>query len=343
MRENLKSYNFSICLPVYKGSHILKGAIESILSQNFENLEIIIGDDNPPELLDEIRKTREIIESFRDDRIKYYKNEKNLGYAVNLKTIVSRAKNDIIFLMAQDDILAKDALQKTHNAFLLDDDVGVVTRPYFWFEKDINKPVRAVLPYDENKDTVISVFNGKREFMKIFESVGQLSGLAYWREFLEVPFNEECFTAHIYPFAGILCKHKCVFLKDYTVAVGIMNSQTRSVSSIYDLSPTESWLKMYRVVFSGDEFKKLREWGEEHILTNFVGLVQLKNYANRGVLFREIKILAKNRKRNLFDLKFWFFVIGTLLMPRQILTPLVDWYKARVNLNIVPKIKFERV
>lgn len=338
-----RNFSISVCMPIYNGSGILKDALSSILNQNFQNFEIIIGDDNPPELLDEIKKTQEIIESFKDDRIKYYKNEKNLGYAVNLKTIVSKAKNDILFLMAQDDILAKDALQKTHDAFLLDENIGVVTRPYFWFEKDINKPVRAVLPYNENGDSVISVFDGKNEFMKIFESVGQLSGLAYRREFLEVPFNEECFPAHIYPFAGILRNHKCVFLKDYTVAVGIMDSQTRSVSSVYDLSPTESWLKMYRTVFASPEYFQQREWGEEHILTNFVGFVQLKNYAKRGTLVREIKIFIKNRKRNLLNLKFWFFALGALLIPRWILIPLVDWYKSKVNSKIVSQIKFERV
>jgi hypothetical protein len=231
-------------------------------------------------------------------------------------------------------------LRKTHDAFLLDDNVGVVTRPYFWFERDIQKPVRAVLPFDENNDRVVSIFDGKKEFMKIFESVGQLSGLAYRREFLEVPFNEECFPAHIYPFAGILRKHKCVFLKDYTVAIGIMDSQTRSVSSIYDLSPTESWLKMYRTVFAGEKYAQQRKWGEEHILTNFMGLVQLKNYAKPGVLWREIKILARERKKNLLDLKFWFFALGTLLTPRFVLIPLVDWYKLNVIASQLKRIQF---
>ena len=328
---NKKSFSFSICVPVYKSSHLIGTMLRSILEQeNFDNFEIIIGDDNPPELKEEIEKTKKVIASFGDSRIKYYKNEKNLGYAINLQNIVSRASRDILFLMAQDDILAKDALRKTHDAFLLDENVGVVTRPYFWFEKDIKKPVRAVLPYDENKTRVISIFDGKKEFMKIFESVGQLSGLAYRREFLEVPFNDECFPAHIYPFAGILRKHKCVFLKDYTVAIGIMDSQTRSVSSIYDLSPTESWLKMYRTVFAGKEYEKQRKWGEEHILTNFMGLVQLKNYAKSGVLLKEIKILLRERRKNMLDLKFWFFVLGTVLTPRFILIPLVDWYKSNV-------------
>ncbi len=341
---NKKQFSFSICVPIYNSSHLIGDMLDSIFSQEgfHNNFEIVIGDDNPPEEREEIKKTKEAIDRYNDGRIKYHKNEVNLGYAKNLQGIISRAQNDVLFLMAQDDILARDALQKTHDAFLLDSDVGVVTRPYFWFEKDFNKPVRAVLPYDKNKDSVISIFDSKRAFLKIFESVGQLSGLAYRREFLGISFNDECFPAHIYPFAGILRKHKCVFLKDYTVAIGIEDSQTRFVSSIYDLSPTESWLKMYRTVFADKKYKKQREWGEEHILTNFMGLVQLKNYAKTGILWREIKILVNNRKKNLFDLKFWFFVLGTILTPKFILIPLVDWYKSRINFKFLNGIKFDK-
>jgi glycosyltransferase involved in cell wall biosynthesis len=331
----------SICRPVYKGSHILKGSLDSLFRQKFEDFEIIIGDDNPPDLVDEIKKTKTIIDSYNDPRIKYVKNKKNLGYATNLKNIVSKASKDIIFLLAQDDFLSSDSLQRTHDAFFLDKDVGVVTRPYFWFVESVDEPVRAVKPYDETKDAVISIFDGKREFMKIFESVGQLTGLAYRREFLTIPFNEEVFPAHIYPFAGILKEHKCVFLHDYTVAVGIMDSQTRSVSSIYDLSPTESWLKMYRSVFSGERYQQPLEWGIEHITTNYAGLVQLKNYANPGVLWNEIIVMVRNRKRNLISPRFWFYALGTLLIPRSILRRMVDWYKTRMMSESLTDIEFK--
>jgi hypothetical protein len=205
----------------------------------------------------------------------------------------------------------------------------------------MKKPVRAVLPYDENNDSIISIFDGKKEFMKIFESVGQLSGLAYKRNLIDIPFNEECFPAHIYPFAGILRNYKCVFLKDYTVAIGIMDSQTRSISAIYELSPTLSWLRMYRSVFSENKFSQQRKWGEEHILTNFIGLVQLKNYARKGLLRREIKILLKERPINILRPAFWIFSLGTLIIPRSILIPLVDWWKVRVVAKSLKKINFE--
>ena len=194
-----KKFSISICMPVYQGSHLIRNAIDSIRKQGFQNYELLIGDDNNPEAKAEIEKTKSILDSYNEPRIKYTKNEQNLGYPSNLKSIVARATKDILFLMAQDDILSNDALQKTHDAFLLDEDVGVVTRPYFWFYDSIDKPVRAVTPYDPENDAVLSILDGKEAFNKIFDSVGQLSGLAYRKEFLEIPFHNDVFPAHIYP------------------------------------------------------------------------------------------------------------------------------------------------
>ncbi len=338
-----KTYSISICIPLFKGASLLSGLIDNLYHQigfdKFE-IEILIGEDTPPEFTEEIKKTEDILKTLNDPRIKYIKNETNLGYARNLQKITQRAKKDILFLLAQDDILSADALQKTHDAFLLDENIGVVTRPYFWFEDEVTKPVRAVTPYNAKEDSIIDAMTDKKGFMKIFESVGQLSGLAYKRDLIEIPFNDEVFPAHIYPFAGILRKYKCAFLKDYTVAVGIKSSQTRSISSIYDLSPTLSWLKMYRTVFANEQFKTQRKWGEEHILTNYIGLVQLKNYAKRGVLEKEIWILIRERPLNLVSLRFWFFALGTILTPKFLLMRITDIYKSKVNSKFIQSIKF---
>mgnify|MGYP001561445576 CR=1 FL=1 len=119
IQSNDKNLSFSICIPVYKGSSLLRECLQSIVKQGFTNYEIIIGEDTPPEYRDEIKKTQEIIQSFPNQNIQYFKNKMNLGYPKNLQKIVSFAKNDIIFLMGQDDILSRNALQKTHDAFFL--------------------------------------------------------------------------------------------------------------------------------------------------------------------------------------------------------------------------------
>jgi len=334
-------FSISVCIPVYKGSNLIKDALDSLYSQDGFNdldIEIIVGEDTNPDLIDEINKTKKILDKYNNPKITYIKNETNIGYARNLKNITSKAKNDILILLGQDDVLLNDALLDTYNAFLISDDIGAVTRPYYWFTNDINTPVRVVSVYDPDKTAVISI-NKKDQFLKIFESVGQFSGLAYKKSLISIPFNEECFPAHIYPFASILLKYKCAFLNKYTVAIGIKDSQTRNVSSIYDDSPTLSWLKMYKTLFGAKEYASQLNCGYEHILTNYIGLIQLKNYANKGVLFREIMILIKNRKRNLISLKFWFFALLTVLTPRSLLRQLTDLYKEKLNKQLIPHSK----
>jgi len=328
-------------MPVYKGSKLIKLALDSIKNQAFYNYQVIVGDDNHPQDEEESLATKKIVESYGFKELEYIRNSQNLGYPKNLQNIVKHADGDVLFLMAQDDILSKNALQRTHDAFFLAPDVGAVTRPYFWFKDDVTKPVRAVTPYDPNNDSVIDITSNKGGFMKIFESVGQLSGLAYMRKLIEVPFNDEVFPAHIYPFAGIVKKHKCVFLKDYTVAVGIEDSQTRYISSIYDDSPTLSWLKMYDTVFAGDEYRQQREWGYEHILTNYLGLVQLKNYAKEGVFENEVKIMLEKYPANKANAKFTAFYLLLKMLPRQLTRKLTDWVKYTYMARNLPDITFE--
>ena len=316
-----------ILMPTYNGARYIKDTLKSILSQSFTNFNLIISDDNSTD------NTIDIIRSFNDKRIEIHKNDINLGYGKNLKLLNSLTDSEIIFLMGQDDLLLEDALSKTYKYFLLGDEIGAVTRPYYWFYYNYLIPVRVVKPYDEYSDAIITIFDGKLEVNKIFESVGQLSGLAYRKKYIESDFNEDIFPAHIYPFASITRKYKVVFLKDYTVAVRIEGSQTRTVSKIYDISPMISWLKMVDKVYDGEKYKKVKAYLKKQITTNFIGLVQIKNFSTFKNLIREIIILVKNRPTNLFDFRFWFFSIFTIILPRKFLIYLVDNYKRSILSN----------
>ncbi|MFZ5366169.1 MAG: glycosyltransferase [Patescibacteria group bacterium] len=328
----MRKLKFSICIPTYNGSQWIGETLKSILSQSFQDFELVISDDCSKD------DTLKVIKKLKDKRVKIHQNKVNLGYGKNLQVLRKLAKGDTLFLMGQDDILLKDALLKTYKAFLLGEEIGLVTRPYYWFDENFRKPVRAIFPYDENKDAIISIFDGKREVQKIFESVGQLSGLAYRRKYMDTDFHEETFPAHIYPFASITKKYRVVYLKDYTVAVRIESSQTRFKKSIYDISPTESWVRMFNAVYQGKKYQEVREAGIEQMAKNFIGLVQLKNYSTFKNLIREILILLKLRPANFFDPRFWFLGLGTIIIPRKILIWLVDNYKRKILSRRLEKI-----
>jgi glycosyltransferase involved in cell wall biosynthesis len=317
----MEKLGFSIFIPTYNGADFLKQTLNSIFNQSFNNYEIIICDDASTD------NTAEVIKSFNNPHIKYYRNEKNLGYGHNLKTCRDKVNKEILFLMGHDDILLKDALKKTYEAFTIGDGIGVVTRPYYWFEEDYTVPVRREGPYNENKDCVISIFDGERELKAIIDSSSQLSGLAYRVKYMDIDFHEDIFPAHVYPLASILKKYKAVYLKDFTIAVRIGSSQTRHLPQIYEKSPTQTWINMFKTVYPGDKYTQVRTAGIKHMCENYLGLVQIKNYGNMRLFLKEVGVMLRYRWQGVFDFSFWFYFIGCLLMPRRILIWMVDHYK----------------
>ncbi|MFH0924030.1 MAG: glycosyltransferase family 2 protein [bacterium] len=329
------SLKFSILIPTYKGADIISETLRSILSQGFNNYEIIIQEDASGDNIEDV------IKSFNDDRIKFFRNEKNLSYAINLEKGRKNCTGDIIYLMGQDDILGCDALLNTYNAFMMDKNIGAVTRPYFWFDKSVDIPIRAKKQLSKEKDEIVKISDDFNRVVEVFKTLDQLSGLAYRVRYMDIGFHPDCFPCHIYPFASILKKHPIVFLKDYNIAVRTSTSQTRYISSIYEKSPMKSWVEMFENVFPEKEFDSFRKKIiKNFVAVNYVGLVQLRNYARYFVFLREIYYLIKYRWHNIFKLIFWFFSIGCVIMPASLLIHLVDWYKNRVNSGLLGDIGF---
>ena len=332
---------FSICIPVYKGSSVLRDTLRSITQQSFKNYEIIIGDDNPPQLKREIAKTKNIIQSFKNTEIKYIKNAKNLGCQTNMNQIVKMAKNDIIYLVAQDDVISKNSLQETHNAFFLDKDIGAVTRGYYWFDDNINKPVRIKKPVNELENTIISIFDDPKKVIGVFDTIDNITGLAFKRKYFTTPFHKDMFTTHIHPFAAIFKNHKVVCLKNYIFACRIKLSQSRKAFS-YIKSPMQSWIDMFNAIYSEKQFEKIRKnCIKNFVAINYVGLIQIRNFAHYQDLLHEISLLIKFRPSNLFTPSFWLYVLITLIFPPKLLINFTDWYKKVILSRQLAKINFQ--
>lgn len=92
----------TFALPAYKAKY-LKAAIDSILNQDYENIELIIVNDASPENVDSI------ISQYSDSRIRYYTNSRNVG-AVNLvqnwNRCLSLARGEYFVMASDDDVYA---------------------------------------------------------------------------------------------------------------------------------------------------------------------------------------------------------------------------------------------
>lgn len=96
----------SIAMCTYNGEKFIKEQLDSILDQTYKNIEIIIVDDVSNDT------TVEIIQNYKDNRIKFFKNEKNLGFVKNFEKAISLCSGDYIALADQDDIWKNYKIEK---------------------------------------------------------------------------------------------------------------------------------------------------------------------------------------------------------------------------------------
>lgn len=100
--------DISVVLPAYK-TKFLRQAIDSILNQTYPDFELIIVDDASPENIEKI------ISSYDDNRIRYYRNEQNIGRSNLVKQwnhSIAYAKGEYIVLAADDDVYDPNFFQE---------------------------------------------------------------------------------------------------------------------------------------------------------------------------------------------------------------------------------------
>lgn len=92
----------SIALCTYNGAKYLKDQMDSIISQSYRPLEVVIVDDNSNDGTDEILSL--YAENNKDLSFRLFKNEKRLGYVKNFEKAISLCSGDFIAIADQDDI-----------------------------------------------------------------------------------------------------------------------------------------------------------------------------------------------------------------------------------------------
>lgn len=96
----------SVCIPTYLGAQLIGATIESVLRQDYTDFELIIIDDGSPDA------TAAVVAQFSDPRIRYTRNETNLGPSGNWNRCLDLARGTYFKLLPHDDLLAPDCLAR---------------------------------------------------------------------------------------------------------------------------------------------------------------------------------------------------------------------------------------
>ena len=95
----------------FNGEFFLKQSIDSVLSSNYNNFELIFFDNCSTD------NSIKIAESFNDKRIKIFKNLSNVNLGEARKLAVNKSKGELICFLDVDDLICKNTLKKYVNFF----------------------------------------------------------------------------------------------------------------------------------------------------------------------------------------------------------------------------------
>jgi glycosyltransferase involved in cell wall biosynthesis len=96
----------TVIIPVYNGEKYLSYAVESILNQTFNDFELLIINDGSTD------HSLEIIQSYRDQRIRIVDNKENLGLVRTRNKGLSEARGQYIAFLDCDDIANPNRLKE---------------------------------------------------------------------------------------------------------------------------------------------------------------------------------------------------------------------------------------
>lgn len=100
MSESLNKPKVSIMVPVYNAKDFIEECIESILSQNYPNIEVILSDDCSTD------STQSVLKKYEDNpRIKLFLNLENLGITSNCNQALRACTGKYVCFFAGDDVM----------------------------------------------------------------------------------------------------------------------------------------------------------------------------------------------------------------------------------------------
>jgi glycosyltransferase involved in cell wall biosynthesis len=104
--EGSRSPLVSVVVPAYRHAQYVEAALESVARQSLSDLELIVIDDASPD------DTWEVIQRFRDPRLRVFRNPLNLGAHATINRGIDLSKGCYVAILNSDDIFHPDRLRR---------------------------------------------------------------------------------------------------------------------------------------------------------------------------------------------------------------------------------------
>jgi glycosyltransferase involved in cell wall biosynthesis len=171
-------------MPAYNAEAFVGQGIESLLAQGHRNWELLVADDGSTD------RTRAIIDSYPDPRIRKLHNDGNIGQVLTKNRLLKASRGEFITFLDADDYVAPNRLERLVGAFQKDPSLGLCGSNVV---RDFNGRLTYLAPIAGSWEEILAIgmpaFPAPAAVMvarRVYEAVGG------YREF----FNGMCFEDH---------------------------------------------------------------------------------------------------------------------------------------------------
>jgi len=205
----------SVCIPAYNRASVLPELLDTIVTQNFDNFEIIICEDQSPQR-EEIAKVVSRYSKARPGLIRYFENTENLGYDKNLRNLIEKSQGEYCLFMGNDDLMCEGTLAKVAATLSRHSNIGVLLRSYAAFEGSSDNIVQTFRYFDQE----LFFPAGPQTISTIYRRSVVIPGMVIHRD-AALQWATERFDGtllyQLYLVANILADMNAVYLPDVIV------------------------------------------------------------------------------------------------------------------------------
>ncbi len=273
----------SIILPTYNRGFIINKCLKSVISQTYDNWELIIADDGSND------ETEEICQEFSEynKSITYYKNSQNLGLPGNRNKAITKASGEFIFFIEDDMVLEEDCLENlvdTYNLLSINEEkIGAICPALITH-----------ISYNTNQRGILNHVKDSRDFEleKMPCIIDNNTGLIYRNfspSFERIIAVDDCHSCSLYPkaiFEMIKYPEK-VYIGNYIGEESEMNLRLRKMG--YNLYFQPKAIMNHFVQESGGCRLPIYKWSY-YFLRNH-SLFLIRNYGYKSLYMETMFVL----------------------------------------------------
>ena len=148
MSDSANTPKVSVILTTYNRAKFLREAIQSVLNQEFTEFELLICDNASPD------ETEQVVRSFTDHRIRYFRHPSNIGAFGNGKFGLARARGQYVTVFHDDDVMGPAHLAEAVRVLDEHPNVGFVHCKYNYINGDGVQIPGLGYPADHDEDFI---------------------------------------------------------------------------------------------------------------------------------------------------------------------------------------------